>query len=362
MAKIEIDPWSGEGVKDYGRLIREFGIQPMEPLLKKIPDPLPMMRREIIFGHRDFNVVLDAIKKKKPWAMMTGLMPTGHFHIGHMMLAQQIIYYQKLGGKIYLCVADIEAHNVRGFDFGELRKNAIEQYLVNFIALGLKPKRIDFYFQSDRTNSYYKLAATIGRKTTYNEMKAIYGDISPAKTVSALIQVADILHPQLEEYGGPKPVIVPIGVDQDPHIRLTRDLASRMGGFILPAATFHMFMPGLKGGKMSSSDPYSYIALTDTPKEAKKKIFKYAFSGGANNVEEHRKKGGNTEVDVSYQYLRFLFEPDDSKLARIKNEYESGRMLTGELKTILVEKLSKFLESHAKKREKAKGMVNRFLD
>jgi tryptophanyl-tRNA synthetase len=359
---IEIDPWSGEEVKDYGRLMRDFGIQPMEPLLKKIPNPLPMMRRGIVFGHRDLDVILDAAKKKKPWAMMTGLMPTGRFHIGHMLLAQQIIYYQDLGAKIFLCVADIEAHNVRGASLEELRKNAIKEYLLNYIALGLKPGNLDFYFQSGRTASYYTLAATISRKTTYNEMKDIYGDISPGKTMAALIQVADILHPQLEEFGGPKPVLVPIGADQDPHIRLTRDLASRMGGFVLPSATFHKFIPGLKGGKMSSSDPYSYVALTDTPEQAKKKIFKYAFSGGANNVAEHRKKGGNTDVDVSYQYLRFLFEPDDKKLARIKEEYESGRMLTGELKTILVEKLQKFLARHARKREKAKNMVSKFID
>ncbi|MFH1294648.1 MAG: tryptophan--tRNA ligase [Candidatus Aenigmatarchaeota archaeon] len=361
MAK-EMDPWSNVDVKDYDRLIRDFGIQPMNNILKKLPDPLPMMRRGIIFGHRDFGLITDAVSKKKEWVMMTGLMPTGKFHIGHMMVAQQIIYYQSIGAKIFLCVADIEAHNVRGLEFDQLRKTAIDEYLTNFIALGLKPKNLDFYFQSNRDASYYKLAATIGRRTTYNEMKDIYGDISPAKTISSLIQVADILHPQLDAYGGPKPVLVPVGADQDPHVRLTRDLASRMSCFIPPAATFHKLLPGLKGGKMSSSDPSSFIALTDTPQEAKKKIFKYAFSGGANNIDEHRKKGGNTEIDVSYQYLKSLFEPDDTKLAKINQEYESGRMLTGELKTILVEKMQKFLEEHAKKREKAKDVLDKYIN
>ena len=46
-------------------------------------------------------------------------------------------------------------------------------------------------------------------------------------------------------------------------------------------------------------------------------INKYAFSGGQDTVEEHRKLGGNTEVDVSYQYLSFFLE-DDDQLARIK--------------------------------------------
>ena len=49
----------------------------------------------------------------------------------------------------------------------------------------------------------------------------------------------------------------------------------------------------------------------------KNKINKYAFSGGRDTKEEHEKYGGNTEVDVSYQYLTFFLE-DDTKLAEIK--------------------------------------------
>ncbi len=45
---------------------------------------------------------------------------------------------------------------------------------------------------------------------------------------------------------------------------------------------------------------------------------KYAFSGGRDTIEEHRKLGGNTEVDVSYQYLSFFME-DDDKLTQIKS-------------------------------------------
>ena len=46
-------------------------------------------------------------------------------------------------------------------------------------------------------------------------------------------------------------------------------------------------------------------------------VSKYAFSGGRDTKEEHRRLGGNTEVDVSYQYLTFFLE-DDEKLAQIK--------------------------------------------
>ena len=40
------------------------------------------------------------------------------------------------------------------------------------------------------------------------------------------------------------------------------------------------------------------------------KVNKYAFSGGKDTMEEHRAVGGDTEVDISYQYLTFFLEDD----------------------------------------------------
>jgi tryptophanyl-tRNA synthetase len=122
-----------------------------------------------------------------------------------------------------------------------------------------------------------------------------------------------------------------------------------------------MFMPGLKGGKMSSSDPLTYIALDEDSKAAKKKVNKYAFSGGQATVEEHRKKGGNPDVDVAFQMLKYGLETDDKKLTKIYNDYKSGALLSGELKAITIEKLTKFLEQHKKNREKAKKQIDKFL-
>ncbi len=370
--KVEINPWGTEDVKDYEKLAKEFGIKPFEPLLKRIKEPHLLMRRGLVFGHRDFGKILDSVKRKGSYAMMTGLMPSGKFHLGHKILAEQIIYHQQvLGGKIFLCVADIEAYNLRLNRMEELRKTAVEEYLLNYIALGLKPKNCDFYFQSERSkdpdqaNAFYKLAGMAARKTTFNEMRAIYGEISPGKVMSVMIQVADILHPMLPEFGGFKHVVVPVGMDQDPHMRLTRDIASRFDREYkfpsLPSSTYHRFIKGQKGGKMSSSDPFSYVALTDDPKGIRNKIMKYAFSGGRETIAEHRKKGGIPEVDVSYQYLYSQFEPDDRKIRTIHDDYISGKLLTGELKQILIEKLEKFLTDHQRKREEAKKQVDKFL-
>lgn len=368
--EAKVTPWEVSGNIDYEKLAKEFGVRPMGSLPKVFNDNV-LFRRKVVFAQRDFERILDAVKNRKKFVMMTGLMPSGRFHLGHMLVAQQMIFYQNLGAKLYVAVADLEAYSTRQGSLEELRKTAIEQYLTNYIALGLKPKNCDFYFQSERSkdskksNMYYSLASNFSRYVTFNEFKAIYGDISPAKINASLIQSADMLHPQLPEFEGePLPVIVPIGIDQDPHLRIARDIRNRYKDykFIQLSSTYNLFMPSLKGkGKMSSSDENSFIAMTDNEKEVEKKIKKNAFSGGQDTMEEHRKKGGNPGKDISFQYLKFFFEPNDEKLQGIHDDYKSGKLLTGELKQILIDKINAFLKEHQKKREKAKKMIDKFL-
>jgi tryptophanyl-tRNA synthetase len=69
-------------------------------------------------------------------------------------------------------------------------------------------------------------------------------------------------------------------------------------------------MQGMKS-KMSSSNENSAIILTDTEAMVKKKINKYAMSGGQQTVEEHRKLGANLAIDIPYQWLRFFLEDDE---------------------------------------------------
>jgi tryptophanyl-tRNA synthetase len=175
-----------------------------------------------------------------------------------------------------------------------------------------------------------------------------------------------MFHAQLPEFEGkPLPVLVPVGVDQDPHLRIARDMGKRFKDykFTQLSSTYHIFVPSLTGSsKMSSSDENSNISLTDTEKDVEAKIKRYAFSGGKDTLDEHKKKGGNPDIDVSYQYLRMLFEPDDKKLQKIHDDYKSGKLLTSELKQITIEKINKFLREHHKKRKLAEKQVDKFVN
>lgn len=358
-----IDPWSVEEV-NYGNLFKEFGIESFEKFRKDFPEN-KYIRREIIFGHRDFDRIFNAIKSKEKFVMMTGLMPSGKFHFGHKMVAEQIIFYQNFDAKIYLCCADLESYLMRGIGLKNSKEIAINEYLKNYIALGLTEKNLTFWFQSNYKKEYYRLENLFARKATFNELEAIYGSLSPGKILSVLLQAADILHPQLEELNGPKPTVVPVGVDQDPHIRLTRDIASRFQSeykFILPSSTYHKFMQGLQGGKMSSSDEKSFISLTEEPKIAKKKIME-AKTGGRATVEEQRKKGGIPEQCMIFELYKFHLVENDKELEEIYKKCKEGKLLCGEDKKNCAQLMENFLNEHQKKlkSKETEKMVERIL-
>jgi len=226
-----IDPWSSQQSTDYQRLTQKFGLESLD--LSLIPDPNILHRRGIIFAHRDFDVILNSIKNKDNFGVLTGLMPSGRMHLGHSMVIEQVKWFQEHGGDVNVAVADLEALATRSKSLNEGRKTAIEEYIINYAALGLKPDSTKIYFQSKRPQ-VQRLAFTLGRKTNLSELESIYGfqgDTNLAHVQSPLIQAGDIMHPQLEEFGGLRPIVVPVGVDQDPHLRLTRGLASKTNWF-----------------------------------------------------------------------------------------------------------------------------------
>ena len=398
---MEIDPWASKGIKNYDEICEKFGLEKIDS--SKLPNPTHLHRRGIIFAHRDLDSVLNARKSGKSFGVLSGLMPSGQMHLGHKMVIDQAKWFQDLGGDVTIAVADLEAHATRGLSLEKCRKYAVEEYISNYAGMGLNPEKTSIYFQSERS-IVQKVGFTLGTKTNLSEMEAIYGfsgNTSLAHVQSPLVQAGDIVHPQLDEYGGLRPIVVPVGIDQDPHIRLTRGMVSKtnwfnvnnnksgnltiglsiqdnnqeiMGirsdggidknqrkmiidraisainkagykeinsnpkhgtidvkdantenraeiqyelltlerqlggmGLMQPSSTYHQFAVGMTGGKMSSSQPETTIFLNDSMKSIEKKI-KASFSGGQSTIEEHRSKGGNPEIDVAYQYLRYFFD------------------------------------------------------
>jgi tryptophanyl-tRNA synthetase len=410
---MKIDPWTSAQYADYSKLRDEFGIEPFDPA--GLPEPDRLMRRGVIFGCRGFEYVRKAIQEKHPFIILSGLMPSGRMHLGHKMVIDQIKYYQKLGAHIYIAIADIESYAARNMPLDKAEKIAIEEYVLNYIALGLGSQNTQIYFQSKRL-AVKDLAWLLGKRIIWSQYSAIYGfeeTTNMCHIFSPLVQVGD------------------------PHIRLTRDLCNahrllnvtftkdgKVGIFVkgeedvqklldkakeamqkmgygdfnmipkykalyLPgaaesdipninealitieselnahtfypaAATYHRFITGLTGGKMSSSNPPSAIFLTDSPEEGAKKV-RSAVTGGGMTVEEHKKSGGKPEVCGVFELFVYHLMDDDTELKAVYAGCMAVTRLCGECKMQAAALLKPFLADLATKREAARSKVKDYL-
>lgn len=438
---MQIDPWGSGQVKDYARLRDEFGIAPFGAgewgVFRK---PHDLLRRGLVFGHRDFERVVDAVRAQDPWSVMTGFMPSGDLHMGHKMVLDQVTAHQREGADVHLALADFEAAAARGFTLERARDVAIDQYVRNALALGLDPNTAQFYFQT-RRRKVRDLADRFARRVNWTTLQALYGfsgETSLGHAFAPLVQAADILHVQTDE-AGPRPVVVPVGVDQDPHIRLTRDIAQdgrwfavnwvkqpagapiltvsvkgaddkakQLGiaeralrdqgygelrrndaygtievgggtakderridtalaraeraagnpeGLLRPAATFHRFMTGLQGGKMSSSKPETSIYLTEDPKVAEKKL-RASVTGGKATAEEQRRLGADPTICPVYEMYLYHLAKDDGHLQVVYDECRTGARLCGQCKGEAVGLLLGFLQTHKEKRDQTAHLVD----
>ena len=451
---VRIDPWSSAQSTDYDRIIEQFGLSSIGNL--NLPNPSKLHRRGVIFAHRDIDQILVAQRTGNPFGVLTGLMPSGQMHLGHSMVIEQVRWFQDHGGDVSIAVADLESQATRGISLAKGRITAMEEYIAHYAALGLDPEKTKVYFQSTRP-IVQRLGFQLGKRTNLSEFEAIYGfhgETNLAHVQAPLVQVGDILHPQLDEFGGLRPIVVPVGVDQDPHLRLTRGLAAKTNwfnlkessssgylvslsvhdenadvfgqmpngrvdrdkvtdvfdqvvtaigqlgfsdiisspkqghvhipsatsrdkhairlallslerklggmGLLAPSSTYHHFAIGMTGGKMSSSQPKTTLFLRDDLETVEKKINR-AFSGGQATIEEHRRLGGNPDIDVAFQYMMYFFEEDDAYLAELNQAFRAGKILAGEMKQHCIEAARIWLGNLHELRDQTAHMIPEFI-
>lgn len=413
----DINPWSSTPKVSIEKLIENFGIDHFEPQKARFSDAPVFMRRNIVQGHRGYDQIADAIIGKKPFHVLTGFMPSGHPHLGHLMVMKEVVWHIKHGGDGFISIADREAHAVRGLSWEKCDEYARE-YISCLYAMGFEG---EIYAQR-KNNALKDLAFEAACKINFSNLSAIYGfgpDTELAHAVSVSMQVADILYPQLA--AGIAPTVVPVGIDQDPHIRLTRDVANALRlflvedrgthisiraktasaeaiaavakafpgakkyeghidlpagynaaevdeivrgieqqfggfGFMLPSSTYHSFLMGFQGGKMSSSVPDSLIWFDDADKDVKKKIMG-AVTGGRQTLEEQKKFGGETDKCAIYQLNKFHMEEDDTELKMMCEACKAGELMCGTCKKETLERVRAFLADFKEKRDEVAHKV-----
>jgi len=359
--EFRVTPWDVEGAVDYERLVREFGTELIsDDLMKRLVgaagESNHMLRRRVFFSHRDLNHVLDDHQAGRGFFLYTGRGPSGPMHIGHIIPFYFTKWLQdRFKANLYIQLTDDEKflEESRGLSLADTAYWSKDNIL-NIAAVGFDPDRTFIFRNTEFMGRMYNLVLKVARKVNFSWVRAVFG-FNEQTNIGMVFFPAIQIVPTLFEK---RRCLIPAAIDQDPYWRIQRDISEGLG-FYKAAAIHSRFLMPLTGptGKMSASQPESAVFLTDDPKTVRKKIWQ-AFSGGQPTVELHRKLGGNPDVDVAYQWLYYFFEEDDGRMEQIRQDYVSGKLLTGELKEMLIEKVQRFLEDFSVRREEAAEKIH----
>ncbi|XP_012260694.2 tryptophan--tRNA ligase, cytoplasmic [Athalia rosae] len=371
-----VDPWNvhskNDAGIDYDKLIKRFGSSKIdEELLARFEKltgrkPHHWLRRGIFFSHRDLNIILNMYEQGKPFYLYTGRGPSSEsMHLGHLIPFMFCKWLQEVFDVPQVIqLTDDEKAIWKDLTIEDAIKMSYNN-AKDIIACGFDLRKTFIFSDLEHIGSnpaFYQNMIRIQRCVTFNQVKGIFGfgDSDPIAKISfPPTQAAPAFSSSFPFIFTNAKVncLIPCAIDQDPYFRMSRDVAPRIG-FPKPALLHSIFFPALQGPKtkMSASESNSAIFLNDSAKQIKNKINKHAFSGGQTTVEEHRRLGGNCEVDISYQWLTFFLE-DDERLEQLRKGYTAGEILTGELKKELIEVLQPLVAAHQDRRSKVTDEV-----
>lgn len=407
-AEQKIDPYTVAGARDaqgnvkaidYEELRQKFNTPALTPehleRFQKVTGKPPhrLMRRKLFFSHRDFEKILDHYEKYGFFMLYTGRGPSsGSMHLGHAVpflftKEMQEIFDVPLvimltdDEKFLYTRNKHEGRQTEGAALGDFLRFAAEN-AKDIIALGFDVKKTFIYTDYKFVGGhFYQNVSEFEALLTNNQIRGALGfdgstniglNAYAAKQCVAafpssypfLFGYPDYRFPDFEAERPQReiaaiPTLIPCAIDQEPWFRLVRENSGRMENpSPKTSLILSKFLTALQGpgGKMSASDPNSAIFMSDTPNQIKNKINKFAFSGGGETLEDHRKYGGNPDVDVAFTYLSYFLESDE-ELNELERTYREGTLLTGDMKKRCITELQSFVGSFQERRAKVTDEV-----
>lgn len=359
-----VTPYEVRGRVDYDRLREMFGTQELSAaLLEKLRalaggELHPLLARGIYYSHRDLVGLLDGYAAGRRFFLYSGRGPSGPLHTSHLVPFELCQWLQaRLDLPMYVQITDDEKFWARaGLTREETARWGLEN-LYDILAVGFDPKKTHVFFDSRSIAALYPLAIRVARKIPYSTVKAVFG-FEPSTNIGLVfytaLQTVPCFWPSWAE-GREVPCLIPCGIDQDPHFRVTRDIAEGLG-YPKPALIHSRMIPSLLGEAAMSTTGGAddgVLFLNDPPKTVERKV-RNAFTGGRATVEEQRRLGATPEVCSVWALWRTRFAASDQELATVTADCRSGAMLCGECKGKLLERVHAFYTEHAARRERVK--------
>lgn len=334
-----------------------------ESQVRQFPDPKHrLIERGIFSRQRGIDDFLKCLNSERQHSIVTGIGPSGSMHIGHIIPLYFAKYIQnQSGARVYIPVSDDEKYLTRDSSMQTIQDYAT-QNIRDVLAVGFDPSNTRIIIDTSDADIMYPLSVNFAKDINQSQVNSIFGSINNiGESFYPAIQCSHLLLPQLV-YGEHSSIMLS-GMDQDPYVRLARDVADKTRYPVnKPGSILSQYAPSLidPNEKMSSSSNEPIINLNDSRSEVETKIIEHAYSGGKKLREEHEKEGGNPYEDIPYSLLYYFFEEDDDELRRIYDEYKNGNMLSGEIKEIAVDKVWDFISEH-QARKKALGSLKEEL-
>jgi tryptophanyl-tRNA synthetase len=360
-----VTPWSvaAKGPKgiDYDRVMSQFKSEKIDTAMLErlerviaqrhqelgrtgLPPPLhPLIRRGMVFSHRDLNVVLDSLEKKQTVYLYTGRGPSaGTMHVGHMVPFLLTKYLQDvLGCPLVIQLTDDEKFMFRDIPLGPKMDAIVQSNVKDIIAFGLDPKRTFIFRNTAYMGEMYSTVLEVQRCITTNAAKNTFGFVDTDCIGKLAFPATQAAPSFVSSFRKVLPIqshnmrcLIPCAIDQDPFFVLTRNVSERLKR-PKPALLHTKFLPALKGAthKMSSSaESNGIVLLTDDLATIQRKLRK-AFSGGGGTMKDLQSNGADLDADVAYQFIR-TFSADDALVESTGNAYCSGSLTSVDVKEL----------------------------
>ncbi len=290
---------------------------------------------------------INQINNKK--ILLSGVKPTGRVHIGNYFGAMKQMVDLQDKYESYIFIADY--HAMTTVQNKEELKQGIIDVALNYLAIGLDPKKITLFKQSDipqvtELTWIFNCLTTMPylmRAHAFKDAEAKNKEINVGLFDYPMLMASDILMQDAD--------IVPVGQDQKQHVEYARDTAQKFNRIF--GETFRLpeplilsnveTVPGIDGRKMSKSYD-NEIPLFATDEEIKKLVMKIPTD--SKGVAESK----NPDESIIFAIHKLLLDTDKQKTLREK--YQKGGMGYKEAKELLIKDLSAFIKPMREKREK----------
>lgn len=322
-----------------GSLTSTFTYQTQD--LKKIPNSLVCEVSQIASSQS---------QNPKVQRVFSGIRATGRLHLGNYLGAVKGMFDIQESGEYETVFCVVDVHTITTPYNVELLKKNKKEIVLDYLASGLDPQKSMIVYQSDvpehtELSFYFSSIMSIARMqhlpTFKDKVKQHPNNVTMALLNYPILMAADILI-----Y---KASLVPVGIDQEPHLEIAREVARKMNekyGMDFPQpvrfATKGEYVPSLKGeGKMSKSVEGSYINLTDSKDTILKKV---------RSIPTATNAGGTMSpgVQTLFKYAE-LFIPQNT--AEFQKQYDEGSLKFVELKDEIANAIYQELEPLQKKRQ-----------